>query len=147
MYVPKWIRIAVRIGLGLTFLYAAIAKALTTDFGQNSPTIFADWSNFSAGRFILIGIELILGLWLSSGIKASLAGIVTLAMVSAFSGLIILEFGRPHPKPCGCMGTNSVTTSPEIVRPSLLLDLARNSLIMGCGGWLYLSSRKRGYDT
>jgi hypothetical protein len=143
----KWFKIAVRIGLGMIFLYAATSKGLTSDPKSNPSTLFAEWSNFGAGRLILIGIELILGLWLFSGAKTSMAGIMTLAMVSAFSGLIILEIGRPHPKPCGCMGTNSVASSTEVVRSSLFFDLARNSLIMVCGGWLYLSSRKRDYRT
>jgi hypothetical protein len=141
----RWLRIMVRLALATSFLYAATAKVMRHDTGLTPSTIFDDWCRSPFARVGLIGGEILLAIWLFSGVKASTATIVALAILSAFNGLVILELGKERPKPCGCTGTRSVVMDPSIIRTSLRIDLARNAFVMAAAGWLYLSARKRGY--
>lgn len=76
--------------------------------------------------------------------EVNLAGVMTLALLAAFSGVVVVELGREHPKPCGCMGSSpAVAADPYAIRSSLRRDLARNVSMMIGAAWLYLSAHGR----
>ncbi|MGD0464275.1 MAG: MauE/DoxX family redox-associated membrane protein [Tepidisphaeraceae bacterium] len=145
MNVQRWLQIVVRFGLAAIFLYAATAKALRYDSGQiASNNIYGEWSRSNPLGHVLICGEAVLAIWLFSGSELSMAGVFTLAILSAFSGLVVLELGQEHPKPCGCMGSQSaVATNPNTIQSSLRHDLARNVVMMIGAAWLYSSARGR----
>jgi hypothetical protein len=133
---------AIRISLAIVFLYSGTAKIFRRDMGQTRPTIFAEWSHSTPVRYTAVCGEVALSLWLLSGMKSNAAGILALAILSAFSGLIVLELGRDRPKPCGCMGAQSIATDPRVIRSSLQFDLTRNGVMMAGAAWLFLSAQK-----
>ncbi len=145
MNLQRWLQILVRFGLATIFLYAATAKTLRHNVGQiASNSIFGEWSRSMPMGYLLISGEAVLAVWLLSGLEVNAAGVMTLAILSAFSGLVVLELGQEYPKPCGCMGTQSVVaTNLNAIRISLRHDLARNVFMMIGAAWLYLSAHGR----
>jgi hypothetical protein len=133
---------AVRIALAAIFLYAAATKALRSEGGQAPSTIFAEWSRSTFVRYVVIGGETGLAAWMLTGVEVDLAGVVAMAILSAFTGLVILELVSEHPKPCGCSGIHTVAADPGAVRSSLRFDLARNVVMMAGAAWLYASVHK-----
>jgi hypothetical protein len=142
MSIVKTFQVLVRVTVGATFLYAAVSKLLHGNPTQEETTIFAEWSHNPCARYGLIAAEMILAAWLFSGFKVNVAGIVTVVLVSAFTSLLILEIKKGHPRPCGCAGTQLVTTDPNQIRVSLRTDLGRNAILMTFAGLLFLSARE-----
>jgi hypothetical protein len=140
MLPTRAVSFTLRLGLAATFAYAAIAKSAEVDNANVSPTIFADWSRSIVAGRIVVGTEALMALWLISGLESNVAGAVSLVVLSAFTGLILMELARDHPKPCGCMGPLAVL-GPERVQLSLRLDLVRNGFMMIGAAWLYLVPR------
>jgi uncharacterized membrane protein YphA (DoxX/SURF4 family) len=138
------VQIAVRIALAAIFLYAATMKALHGDGGNVPSTMFADWARSNFVRDLIVGAEIALAAWLLAGVRVGLAGILAVAILSAFTGLLIFEFKAEHPKPCGCMGTALIVADSGAIRASLRFDLVRNIFMMGGAGWLYTSAKTRG---
>jgi uncharacterized membrane protein YphA (DoxX/SURF4 family) len=145
MKLRQWLQTGPRIAIAVMFLYAASAKAFRQDVGQAaSAYIFGDWLPSILLRYALICGEAMLAIWLFSGVKVIWAGMMTLAMLSVFSGVIVVELGQKHPKPCGCMGPQAtIPTNPNVIKTALRSDLARNALLMMGAGWLYLSASRR----
>jgi uncharacterized membrane protein YphA (DoxX/SURF4 family) len=138
------LQIVVRITLAVIFIYAALMKALHGGAGHTSSTIFTEWARSNFVRYVAIGVELSLAGWLVTGVRVGLASILATAILSAFTGLVIFEFEAERPKPCGCTGNQMVGADIGTVRSSLRFDLARNVLMMGGAGWLYISAKARG---
>jgi hypothetical protein len=134
---------ALRITLAAIFLYAAAMKALHSDGGQVPSTIFAEWSRSTFVRYAFIGGETGLAVWLFTGVEVDLAGIAVMAILSAFTSLVILELMSEQPKPCGCTGIHAVATDPGAIRLSLRVDLTRNIIMMAGAAWLYISAQRR----
>jgi hypothetical protein len=147
MSIVKTFQVLARLTVGVTFLYAAGTKAFHGNLAREQTTVFAEWSHSPGARFGLIAAEMILATWLFSGIKPNVAGIVTLLLISAFTGLLILELKKGHPRPCGCTGTRLVSTDPQQIRASLRTALGRNAILMVCAGLLFLSVRRQESDT
>ncbi|MGA2443058.1 MAG: MauE/DoxX family redox-associated membrane protein [Tepidisphaeraceae bacterium] len=141
-HATRRLQTAVRIALAAIFLYAAATKALRSDGGQVPSTIFAEWSRSTLVRHALIGGEAGLAVWMLSGVEVDLAGVVAMAILSVFTGLVILELVSEHPKPCGCSGTQAVVTDPSVIRSSLRFDLTRNVFMMAGAAWLYVSVQR-----
>ena len=133
---------AVRIALAAIFLYAAATKALRSDGGQAPSTIFAEWSRSPFVRYAVIGGETGLAAWMLTGVEVDLAGVVAMAILSAFTGLVILELVSEYPRPCGCTGIHAVAADPGAIRSSLRFDLARNVFMMAGAAWLYVSAQR-----
>jgi hypothetical protein len=135
-------RILVRFCLAVVFLYAAFAKAKQFEAPETvSNSIFQEWAGSIWLRCSLICGEALLAMWLASGIEVGMAGMGTLVILSAFSGLIVVQLAQEYPKPCGCMGSqvNSIL-NPNAIRLSLQRDLTRNVLMMIGAAWLYFSA-------
>lgn len=137
------IQIVVRSALAMVFLYAAAMKTLRGHEGEVPSTVFADWTTSPGVRYTAICGEVVLGAWLLTGFEINLAGIVAMAMLSAFTGLVIMDFESDHPKPCGCSGNAAAAGDPSAIRSGLLLDLVRNTFMMGGAAWLYVFAQKR----
>jgi uncharacterized membrane protein YphA (DoxX/SURF4 family) len=149
MKMRRWLQTGLRFAIAAMFLYAALAKAFRQDLGQAaSPYIFGDWLRSIPLRYALICAEAMLAIWLFSGLKVSWAGMITLAMLSVFSGVIVVELGQKHPKPCGCMGSQAtIATNPIAIKASLRTDLARNALLMMGAAWVYLSAHREEHQS
>jgi hypothetical protein len=147
--IRRWLQTGPRYAIAAMFLYAASAKAFRQDVGQAaSAYIFGDWMRSIPLRYVLICGEATLAIWLFSGLKVSWAGMMTLAMLSVFSGVIVVELGQKHPKPCGCTGPQAtIPTNPIVIKASLRTDLARNALLMTGAAWLYLSASRQEHPT
>jgi len=77
-----------------------------------------------------------------TGVQVDLAGIVAMAILSAFTSLVILELISEQPKPCGCTGIHAVSADSGAIRSSLRFDLARNVFMMTGAAWLYVSVQR-----
>ncbi len=142
MTMVKTLEISARVALAATFLYAAASKILHSEPVQEPATIFAQWSyHHPQARYGLIAAELALAAWLFSGVKSSVAGLLALALISAFTGLLILELQKKNPRPCGCTGSRMIAPDSNGIRTSLQIDAIRNVILIACAGWLYLSVR------
>lgn len=141
MNMIKTFQVLARLMAGLIFLYFAVSKMLHGDPSHEPTTVFAAWSRNPCVRYGLIATEMILAAWLLSGFKENVAGILAMSLVSAFTGLLILELQKEHPRPCGCTGTRLVTADLHQIRASLRVDLGRNAILMVCTGLLFLSAR------
>lgn len=133
------LQLGARFVLAAIFAYAAIGKSSQSYALASIPTMFTDWSSSSAGRWIFIGAEAALALWLVSGVRVDVAGAIVVILLSAFIGLIIMELAKDHPKPCGCMGVRA-RLDENSIRVSLQFDLIRNGLMTIAAAWLYLCS-------
>ncbi len=122
--------------LAAFFLWAACAKATMTAGG---PSIYEHWlEQYPSIRYALPVVEAGLGIWLLLGFFPRAAALSSIALVSGFSGLLLLEIFRHHPKPCGCMGAVAALYEPSAIRWSLAVGLGRNAMtIAGCA-YLYL---------
>ena len=93
------------------------------------------------GRYVWIGFEAGMGMWLVSGIRGRASAVTLLILLSIFSGLIVAEMTREFPKPCGCMGAEFVAMhDPAAIRRSLALSLTRNAAMMSGAAWLFLGA-------
>jgi hypothetical protein len=127
-----------RLLLASVFAYASITKAWPRERGGLTPTVYSDWAQGPFARHTVIGAEAVLALWLISGRRSDAAAAVSLALLSAFTGLVVMELTKDHPKACGCMGTNAIV-EPAVIRAWLRFDLLRDVFMMAGAGWLYLS--------
>jgi hypothetical protein len=147
MRAGKRFGLVMRLTLAAMFSYAATGKVRNFAAGERVPTIFGEWAPSAPVRGIVIGAEALLAVWLMSGIKKNVAGAVALTLLSAFTGLVLMELRTDHPKPCGCMGPQA-QVSAALVRTLLRLDLLRNVFMMAAAAWLYLlpqSSQTQGH--
>lgn len=135
------VRIGVRFGIALFFLWAAFAKVLSPVTG---PTMYKQWlSVLPLMRYFLPVLEASLGIWLVVDLWPRATAIVTVGLLSAFTGLITAQLFGAHRLPCGCMGEFSVEINPHAIWRELLFDLGRNALLIGGAWYLYLSASKR----
>ena len=136
----RQLQLAIRVVLAAVFAYAAIAKAWPSSASNPPWTIFASLSQSVTIRRSVMCAEAILAIWLVTGFEVKVAGVVTLTILSAFTGLIVLELGHDLPKPCGCMGASNALMDAISIRRSLHMDLIRNLMLMIAASSLYLWS-------
>jgi len=142
MSIKRWVQIVLRFAMATVFSYAAATKPIQQKTAHVSATIYAEWSQSPTVRYAAICTEALLAIWLFSGFKANLAGVFTLAMLSVFTGLIILQLQAELPKPCGCFGAPQGKLSIGTIRASLRFDLLRNLFMMTGAAWLFLSVQR-----
>jgi uncharacterized membrane protein YphA (DoxX/SURF4 family) len=99
--------------------------------GTNPTTMLAA---FVAGRMwvltVLAVLEILVGCWLLTGVWTRYSSIVTIVLLSSFTGLLFAESRRPIPKPCGCAAAASTQPSQSETRESLSLAIGRNAAMM-----------------
>ena len=128
--------------MAAVFLWAAYAKIMLATGG---PTMYEYWIDaYPTLRYALPGMEAALAVLIILGIWPRLTAVTTVVLVSAFSGLLILEMFKEHPKPCGCMGAVAALYEPSAIRMGLLMNLGRNLLLMGGAYYIALRSGRVG---
>src|SRR5205807_1473897 len=99
-------RFLARAILAAILIWAAYAKVASA--GADS-TIYGAWTQrHPAARVAVPAAEGLLAIWLLSGIGARASAISTVLVISGLSGVLAAELSRPHPRPCGCMGSDYV---------------------------------------
>lgn len=133
----KTMLLMVRLSLAGVFLWFAIGKALAS--GPHYPTILAALPRMGTGlQRSLIVAEAALGTWLLVGKRVRASALVTIFALCVFSAVIGVELTKEHPKPCGCMGAaEAALRDPVAIRRGLILDLARNGVLVGFAIILY----------
>jgi hypothetical protein len=128
--------------IGVLLLWAAANKIVTP---RGGPTIYDSWVAWAPVLYYLVPtVEVILAIWIVSGWRLSLSASLCLVLMSSFSALLLIEFGKDHPKPCGCMGSAAVLYEPAVIRKELLLGLGSNAAMMAGLAYLFLSAHALG---
>ena len=132
---------ALRVGVGLVFVYAGWVKIL-------SPQAFADSiATFQLLPSRLINLlasglppfELIVGGWLVSGWKTRIAGFCGLLACGIFMAALISAMIRGLPVECGCFGNASSSLAPNL---RLWLAIGRDFLLGVAVAVVYFDVRK-----
>jgi uncharacterized membrane protein YphA (DoxX/SURF4 family) len=111
---------AVRWILAIVF---AVAAGLKLGDPGGAETIFGALPLW--GRWAVIAAELGIAVWLVSGILPRTCAFMTIVLLSVFLGAIVLELGKPVPRPCGCEGAVVILGhEPSSVRKTLLITLS-----------------------
>jgi hypothetical protein len=125
----------------MCFLWAAWAKL---NMSSEGPTLYQHWvSTYPMARYLLPIIEIVIGGCLLIGISLRPVLFFAIIVLSSFSGMLITELTREHPKPCGCMGAAAAAYEPSIIRRDLLLGIGRNGLLMGGACWIFIYASRR----
>jgi len=86
------------------------------------------------GQWILILCECALAIWFFSSRGLIAGSIVSTAILSCFTAVLICELYKPIPRDCGCFGHAAVVSDFQAIRMSLHWGVARNiGLMAGCG--------------
>jgi uncharacterized membrane protein YphA (DoxX/SURF4 family) len=131
---PK-LSVAVRIGLGLVFIVAAMTKiADPPDFAKSiwAYELLPSWS-LNPLALVLPWLELLCGLALCLGIWIRAAALWITALLLSFSMALALNLARHHPVDCGCFGATAPKTEAERLagmRWSLLRDIGLMLLVL-----------------
>jgi uncharacterized membrane protein YphA (DoxX/SURF4 family) len=134
----------IRIVIAGVFLLAAWGKFRAGRNEGTPVTIYDGWSQKAQVRYAIMACEAATGIWLLWGRWSRTSAAVVVVLLSVFSGLIVAEFGRDHPRPCGCFGDAFVAAhDPVAIRVSLQLDLMRNALLITGATWLYRTTAGR----
>ena len=130
-----------RVVLGLVFLAAALLKWFDPS-GQG--TYYGSLAHAApAVGWVIIAGELLLGVWLISGVSARPAAAVALFTLALFSGAIVADMLAAHPVPCGCFGAAwAAAHSPAAIEHGLAIGFARDILFLAAAAALLLLPRK-----
>jgi hypothetical protein len=132
---------SIKILIAGVLVWAAMAKIFAPPGGA---TLYEHWvTTYPWMRYVVPGVELLLGAWVLRGLWPGLAACCTIALLSGFSGILIAELGKAHPKPCGCFGGGGSIYDPNVIRMGLILGLARNALVIAGMCYLFLAVRGR----
>jgi uncharacterized membrane protein YphA (DoxX/SURF4 family) len=134
----KALLIILRVPLAFVFIYAAVAKAQAQPGAAR--TLYDQWlAPGSVGHYAFILLEFALALWILSGLALRASAGVAVVVLVVFTIFIGRELSKYAPKPCGCLGDGRVRLlTPDDVRASLRMSLARNLALVGVAGWLAL---------
>jgi hypothetical protein len=132
------LRLLGRAVIALLFLWAAYAKTVMPATG---PTLYQHWiAMYPVLRYLVPAGEGMLGIWLLLGLRLRWSALLSILLVSAFSGLLIMELTKDHPLPCGCMGAAAAAYEPKAIYTDLILSLLRNVIMISIACYLYLIS-------
>jgi hypothetical protein len=121
--VKRLVVLASRLALGAVFLYAAATKVPDmAGFAQ-------DFANFRLvppglvpyGASAVVGIEVVLGLALATGVAARPAALAAAAMLAVFLGALAQALLRGIDLQCGCFGGDELADWWTVGRDALLL--------------------------
>lgn len=127
-----------RLGLGAVLLYAAVGK-------WPAPQAFAeDMANYRllpaalvpAAAVAMLGVEVVLGLVLISGLWAEAAAVAVLLVMVLFTGAVASALFRGLKIECGCFGAGG--------SPATLWTLLRDVAFVGAAALYLLLVRRRG---
>lgn len=115
---------ALRVALGLMFIYAAYTKlrqpwlmfAMSIDAYQLLP----EWAVLTIARG-LPPFELLLGVLLCTGFWLRAASVAAAALLGCFFGIMLLSYGKGMGIDCGCFGLGEALTPKSLLRDGLLV--------------------------
>ena len=121
------LRLALRLGLGAVFVYAAYTKlrqswllfALSIDSYQMLP----EWGVLTLAR-TLPWLELALGVLLLAGWKLRYVSIAATAILGLFFSVMLVQYFRGAGIDCGCFGVGEALSVRTLARDGLLLAAA-----------------------
>ena len=115
--------LASRLALGAVFLYAAATKV------PDMASFARDFANFRIvppglvpyGASAVVGIEVVVGLALASGLGARAAGLTACGMLVVFVGALAQALLRGIDLRCGCFGGDELVSWWTVARDAMLL--------------------------
>ncbi|MFN0171315.1 MAG: MauE/DoxX family redox-associated membrane protein [Bryobacteraceae bacterium] len=133
----RWVIVALRLLIGGVFLYAAYTKlkdpwlvfALSIDAYQLLPS----WAVFFVAR-TLPWAELLLGLWLVSGIGLRYASAAGSALLAFFFAIMVRSYAKGLTIDCGCFGLGDALGPKTLIRDGLLLAAAVGLCVLAFRG-------------
>ena len=121
----------------LALVFAATAGLKLANTSANmTQTMFGSLPH--ALQWLVVGAELLMATWLASNWRRRGAAFFTIVLLSTFMGAILVEMGKPDPKPCGCFG--AVTASSAM--PGLWLSLSVDGVMLLGALGLYFWAEK-----
>ena len=141
LFVNRWVELASRWILGLTFIYASYHKIIAPeDFAK----IIYGYDLFPQDLINLIAIilpflELVSGLFLILGIYPRSAVLIVNGMLFTFIIVLSVNLIRGHQFDCGCFSAKS-TAQPSSAAPMLVRDILYFAI--GLQIFLYKGIRK-----
>ncbi len=133
----RWSRV-VGVVLGLLLLAAAILKWRNPGYGESFYGTLTKGTPALAWGILMA--EALVGLWLLSGFRLSVAGGSAVFLLALFTGAIMFDIFSPHPKPCGCFGAAwAAANNPVLIERGLALGVMRNIVLMALAAFLFLA--------
>jgi hypothetical protein len=125
----------------LAFVFAItaglkVAAMVQASRGATVVTLFNSLPSWQ--RWAVVVVELVLAVWLAAGWKPRWGAMAAIVVLSGFMGAVIVEMGRPHPKPCGCFGM--LTTGS--VAQGLWITFAMDCLMLLGALWVYFRAAR-----
>jgi uncharacterized membrane protein YphA (DoxX/SURF4 family) len=126
VWVSSWVTAVYLIVAGLMKVPALIDPAATTQ-----ANLFSRWTAaHPALPGLVVAGEVLLGMWLMSGLFRRAALSVALMAMMLFLGVVGAELRKDDPVACGCLGGSSAKQRPEDVRHDLQISGGRNALLV-----------------
>jgi hypothetical protein len=130
-----------RLFLAMMLAWAGVSKVLVA---QGSTTVYEVWiTDYPLLKWAIPGGEILLAVWLLSGRKPRASSLAAILLLSAFTGLLLLETMRVHPRPCGCFGPVPASDEPAAIRIELFKGICRNVVMLAGISYLYLKASAR----
>ncbi len=127
--------LAFRTFLGFSFLLAGLPKLFDRDRFQRAiegyRLVPSAWSGVLA--VWVPRVEVAAGAGLLLGVGERFFSVVLLVLLISFTGAVVLNLARGREIDCGCFGAGAM-------RPITWLTVARNLLLIGLAGAVYVSS-------
>jgi uncharacterized membrane protein YphA (DoxX/SURF4 family) len=124
--VTRWLLVATRVALGALFLWAAVTKL------PDMKGFAQDVANYRIVPALLVpyvaaavvGVELLAGLALISGVMARPAAVVVAGLLVAFIAVVAQALLRGIDLRCGCFGGDEPASWWTVARDALMLAAA-----------------------
>jgi uncharacterized membrane protein YphA (DoxX/SURF4 family) len=125
--VLNYTAIALRLALGVVFLYAAWPKLtqswLLFAMDIDAYQVLPHWAVVFAARTLPWG-ELLLGLWLISGKWLRLSALGASLLLGSFFALLVRAYLKGMQINCGCFGSGDIISPRTLLRDGALLAAA-----------------------
>ncbi|MFB3778274.1 MAG: MauE/DoxX family redox-associated membrane protein [Bryobacteraceae bacterium] len=122
--IPDYAAIALRLALGVVFLYAAWPKLtqswLLFAMDIDAYQVLPHWGVVFVARTLPWG-ELLLGLWLISGKWLRMPALGASLLLSSFFVLLVRAYLKDMQINCGCFGSGDIISLRTLLRDGALL--------------------------
>ena len=120
----RWLRLGLRIALGVVFLYAAYTKLrepwMLFAIAIDAYRVLPEWVVLAVAR-TLPWFELLLGVLLIAGIRLRYVAPAATALLLAFFVLMVRTYIAGMQIDCGCFGSGDARGPRTLLRDGLLL--------------------------
>jgi len=116
--------------MGVFFVWVAIQKVFSPDATLVVLERLTSWPSHMASitAYLLASVEWVLGLWLLSGVRQRGALIVSMVLLAAFTGALVMLRLDGFNGDCGC-GVGAFSVAGALLRNGLLLALLAVALV------------------